>query len=252
MPKMAKTEKHPLTHNYERTLRVLHISTAAFNVADDSGAVGLDASAWATVSLLFDRGEAAIKRRHRECTAMEIAVLGWGSLIWSPRGLKLAGQWQPDGPRLPVEFARVSQDERLTLVLYPGAELVQVLWAPSACSSLEEAVADLAAREGTSRQRIGYLSFFNGLYRCEAAPEALEQIRSWAGSRSFDAVIWTDLPSNFSAKTNMPFSPDNAVTYLGALKKYSFEKAKEYLAKAPKQVSTPVRRQAEEILQWWL
>ena len=61
---------------------------------------------------------------------MEIAVLGWGSLIWCPRELILAGEWKPDGPFLPVEFARVSQDKRLTLVLYPGTEPVQVSCIP--------------------------------------------------------------------------------------------------------------------------
>ncbi len=181
---------------------------------------------------------------------MEIAVLGWGSLIWSPRELKITGEWHPDGPFLPVEFARVSQNERLTLVLYPGAKPVQVLWALSACSSLEEAVADLASREGTSRHRIGYLSIYNGLYRCDAAPEALETIKSWTDSRDFDAVIWTDLPSNFATKTKMPLSPDNAVTYLRALKKDAYEKAQEYMVRAPKQVSTQVRKHVEEILNW--
>ncbi len=181
---------------------------------------------------------------------MKIAVLGWGSLIWDPRELKISGGWHPDGPFLPVELARVSQDERLTLVLYPGAEPVQVLWALSACSSLEEAEENLADREGTSRRRTGYLSLFNGLYRCDAAPEALESIRSWADSRGFDAVIWTDLPSNFATKTKMPLNPDNAIIYLRALKKDSYERAKEYMTKAPEQVSTPVRRHVEEKLYW--
>lgn len=181
---------------------------------------------------------------------MKLAVLGWGSLVWDRRELKISGEWHPDGPFLPVEFARISQDERLTLVLYPGAEPVQVLWALSVCSSLEEAVANLAGREGTSKQRIGYYSLFNGLYRCDAAPEALENIRSWVASRGFDAVIWTDLPTNFVTKTKMPFSPENAVTYLQALKSDSSKNAKNYIIKAPKQVTTPVRRHVEETLNW--
>ncbi len=115
---------------------------------------------------------------------MKIAVLGWGSLIWNPRELRISGEWHSDGPLLPVEFARVSQDERLTLVLYPEAEPIQVLWALSACPSLEEAEENLADREGTSRHRIGYLSLFNDLYRCDAAPAALENIGNWTDSKS--------------------------------------------------------------------
>jgi hypothetical protein len=48
---------------------------------------------------------------------MKIAVLGWGSLIWQPRELRISLPiWKTDGPELPVEFARVSMDGRLTLV----------------------------------------------------------------------------------------------------------------------------------------
>jgi len=60
---------------------------------------------------------------------MKIAYIGWGSLIWKQGSLKLRGTWQSDGPYLPVEFARVSQDGRLTLVLCRGVSPVQTLWA---------------------------------------------------------------------------------------------------------------------------
>ena len=59
---------------------------------------------------------------------MKIVYLGWGSLIWNTKGLKTKGEWQNDGPLLPVEFARVSRDGRLTLVLYPGAKKFRVQW----------------------------------------------------------------------------------------------------------------------------
>ncbi len=183
---------------------------------------------------------------------MEIAVLGWGSLIWKPGGLKITGPWSPDGPLLPVEFARISQDGRLTLVLYSGAQPVQVLWSRSACASLEEAVADLAGREGTPKKNIGYVSLFSSDFRCSAVPEALDTIREWGKAGNFDAVIWTDLPSNFERNANMAFNPDNAVTYLAALKADTFQKAKEYIMNAPEQVSTPVRRHFEDIFRWLL
>lgn len=55
---------------------------------------------------------------------MRIVIPGWGSLIWNPGNLAMTGEWQPDGPMLPVEFARVSTDGRLTLVIAPDVPAV--------------------------------------------------------------------------------------------------------------------------------
>ena len=59
---------------------------------------------------------------------MKIFFLGWGSLIWFPDNLSKKGEWYRDGPCLPVEFARISNNGRLTLVLYLYADRVRVLW----------------------------------------------------------------------------------------------------------------------------
>ena len=39
---------------------------------------------------------------------MKIAFIGWGSLIKEPRELPIAGEWQSDGPKLWLEFSRIS------------------------------------------------------------------------------------------------------------------------------------------------
>jgi hypothetical protein len=86
-----------------------------------------------------------------------IAVVGWGSLIWDPRQLPLVSPWHPDGPELPVEFARVSRDGRLTLSLCEGAADVRTLWAVMSCGTLDEARQHLAGRERTHPGQIGSL-----------------------------------------------------------------------------------------------
>lgn len=50
---------------------------------------------------------------------MKIAVIGRGSLIWCPRGLRIASRWHLDGRELPLEFVRTSGDGRLTLIICP-------------------------------------------------------------------------------------------------------------------------------------
>ncbi len=46
---------------------------------------------------------------------MAIVCLGWGSLVWKPCVLRCKGDWHGYGPELPLEFARVLRDGRLTL-----------------------------------------------------------------------------------------------------------------------------------------
>ena len=83
---------------------------------------------------------------------MRIAVLAWGSLVWQPRNdhgeLSMAGGWQTDCPELPIEFARISSDGRLTLIITPGyPHSSRVLWAVSGLDDLDAAAANLTARE---------------------------------------------------------------------------------------------------------
>lgn len=91
---------------------------------------------------------------------MNIAILGWGSLIWDKRDLPIVGDWQAGGPVLPIEFSRVSGDGRLTLVIdeQNGAD-VTTRYARSERVNLSEAVASLQKRENNPpKERIGFVN----------------------------------------------------------------------------------------------
>ena len=92
---------------------------------------------------------------------MKIAILGWGSLIKEPRDLPIVGDWQPDGPKLWIEFSRISQRGAragcLTLVIDERCQSeVTTLHVLSKRGDLPQAIADLQEREGTSQDGIGF------------------------------------------------------------------------------------------------
>lgn len=134
---------------------------------------------------------------------MTIACIGWGSLVWDPRELPLKAGWKPDGPTLPVEFARQSDNGRITLVLTPGAEAVVTLWCELNVRTLADAVASLARREGISAKnaptRIG--RWPATAVNDPAIPDGLA---SWANGNGLDGVVWTALGPRFGNRYITP------------------------------------------------
>ena len=180
---------------------------------------------------------------------MRIAVLGWGSLVWDPRALHLAGGWQKGGPVLPIEFSRVSDDGRLTLVIdeRDGTD-VPTRYAHSSLADLDLAITDLQEREGTpNRDRIGFADILHD-HNCARAqlkhPRACRRIQAWAEEKQFDAVIWTAIGPRFREKTGEPFSVDAAVGYLARLPEQTKALALDYIRNAPWDLETPVRKKA--------
>jgi hypothetical protein len=140
---------------------------------------------------------------------MEIVVLGWGSLVFDHErnfrfGFEIEVDWKSDGPYLPIEFARKSYStkggnmrNRLTLVIYPNATNVPVLWAKVKEKDLPASIDKLAKRESSNKiDNIVLESDWDCLTLIE------EIIVQWAHSKieeseEIDAIIWTALESNF-------------------------------------------------------
>ena len=181
---------------------------------------------------------------------LKIAFLGWGSLVWNPKNLEINGKWEKDGPFLPIEFARVSNGERLTLVLYSGAAQVPALWAMANSNKLKDAVRNLACRECTPTDNIGFIRT-DGKKESKSNQRDLEpKITEWSKQKGLDAVVWTDLTSNFKEKLKIDFNPKNAVDYLKKRKGQAYQNAQQYIRNAPKQIDTEARREIEKELSW--
>ena len=184
---------------------------------------------------------------------MKIAILGWGSLIWQPKDLKFDANvgWKEKGPILPIEFARISKDGRLTLVITPNGTEVPTLYSFSSFDSLDLAVLNLAVREGSGRKSIGYYD----KTKDEFSPidfSFKENIKNWIQTTDFDSVIWTNLTEkwilNDGNKTEI--DPNDRINYLQNLKGLESALAEEYIRNTPKQIATTYLKKIIETLGW--
>jgi hypothetical protein len=176
-----------------------------------------------------------------------IACLGWGSLVWQPDNLPIRGDWLEDGPWLPLEFARQSENGRLTLVVTPGyRRKVRSLWALMAVETAEDAREALRVREG-NRARIESI----GIWRVsDASRGTMSEIDEWARGHDLSAVVWTALPAKFAGKNGRVPSLPDALGYLRSLHGNTREIAEEYVRKAPAQIDTPYRQKFASDLGW--
>lgn len=177
----------------------------------------------------------------------KIACLGWGSLVWDQRDLRVDSQWFDDGPNVCVEFARQSLDGRITLVMVEGVSPVQSCWILMGTDSLSSALANLAQREGISeknvRRDVGSWSVG------ASEPDTIPGLVQWAASRDIDHVIWTALPPKFQGGKVTP-TAEAVVTYLRQLEGESRTRAENYIRSAPKKIRTVYRDRIERELQW--
>jgi hypothetical protein len=174
---------------------------------------------------------------------IKIGIIGWGSLLWDPRDLKISktkiGNHSQDiwhgGPHLPIEFARVSNDGRLTLVIDEGintdiqSSKSQTWIAESLLSSVGDARFDLSIREGGINMLIK--EWLDG-------PENTEK---------FTDLIWT----NLEPKSNEPgekWEYGDRCKYIQS--NMENKKLIEYIKKTPPTVRTPIRDYVEKKFGW--
>ena len=176
---------------------------------------------------------------------MNIAILGWGSLLWDKRRdfEEQHAEWEFDGPELKIEFSRISSTRSgaLTLVIDPASgSPCRVAHVRSKRTDPDDAVRDLRFREETTATNIG-LFFADGTRLQSKDEESVNAVRTWASRKNVDVVVWTDLSSNFFQTLGQPFSIENALLHLQALDSSARSCAAAYVSRAPDFVVTRLR-----------
>ncbi len=165
-------------------------------------------------------------------------------------------EWSATGPKLPVEFARIAENGRLTLIIVPGYEIVsRTSWILSAETDFEKAALNLADRENITsppdRQRRIHGIDSDGTQRGPVNASVAAVVSRWLNERhDVDATIWTGLEGWDRWKDNGfdSFSVANALDYLAkADTSTNREIIFEYIRKPPPETDTPVRRAFERL-----
>ena len=159
------------------------------------------------------------------------------------------GHWHADGPPLPVEFARQSDNGLITLVVGEGFAPVTTLWSAFNTRDLAEARESLRQRERILPSRAS--RFIAHWRRGEnASSEPAATISRWAGGKEFEATVWTNLPPKFNGNNGRVPTEDEVVAYLRTLEGQTRAAAEEYVRRAPRQITTAYRRAIETALGW--
>ncbi|MBS6032518.1 MULTISPECIES: hypothetical protein [Pantoea] len=175
---------------------------------------------------------------------MKIACLGWGSLIWKSGALPVASPWHCDGPRVPIEFVRISEGGELATAICLNATPVPVLWAWLNTASLETACRALREREGIPDSRE------DGLGILTVTDTSAGPLADWARARGIEGLIWTALPACMAGVEGRIPALDEAVAYLQRLEGDTREHARRYIEQVPAQIDTAYRRAFAALPGW--
>ena len=183
-----------------------------------------------------------------------IAILGWGSLIWDLEILTphTTGDWLMEaGPRLPMEFSRISPKRKLGLVVCLDP-VVGVACTTNAIQStktdISHTIDDLAARERAPLDLVGAVHA-DGM-QTGRMPEVCDAVADWCEANGWDGAVWTDLKPNFNEYTQQDFTIEAGLSYLRTLSGENLKEAHIYIESAPHQTRTPLRSALAKDA-WW-
>ena len=165
------------------------------------------------------------------------------------------GPFRADGPRLPIEFSRVSHDGRVTLVIDEQAVAIPTWVVALDVDGLDAAVEALGRRERIGRARwpswIGaQLHAGTAGTRGDASEATRDAVSAWLPGSGYDGVVWTALPSRCPDGRFADPRTGELVDHLHALEGEARARAEEYIRRAPHTVRTERRAHFEAELGW--
>ena len=146
----------------------------------------------------------------------KIVYLGWGSLLWDNIDLPINGKWKKTNLKLPIEYSRISDNGkgRLTLVLDEESGSENKIWYAESRANLTLSINRLKRREHTVKKNIAYINLKNNSIRSNIlSRKNISNLKKWAIKLKIDAIVWTDLKSNWGAIKNEKYSNLNAFKY---------------------------------------
>ncbi len=178
---------------------------------------------------------------------MKIACIAWGSLIWKAGQLPVAGAWQLNGPRLPLEFARVGNDGEMAVVLCADAPEQPTRWALLDVKDIEQARELLRQREQAPPEHPEWIGSLPSA-GWETPHDAV--ILAWLRTQGLDGCVWTGLPPRAGTLDGRKPTAEDVVAYLGGLKGKTRAHAQDYVQRVPAEISTPYRQVIESKFGW--
>ena len=198
---------------------------------------------------------------------MNIAVIAYDSILYrisnSGQCLCIKKDFTDNGPKLPIEYARVSgnykkpQRRKLTLVIRRGAEPQSTSWAEMDFNNLDDAMNNLAQREtglaDPTGDGVGFLNIRTGNMNLKESKKKDRGIKlileSWTKDHpDIDAIIWSNWLSNFAKRIGERCTPETAVKFLEGLSKRELAGARDYILKTG--LDTRFSRTIREKFNW--
>ena len=184
-----------------------------------------------------------------------IACIGWGSLLWDPRSLPMATPFAADGPCLPIEFARVARDGRVTLVIDSDRQTTPIatFWTRLEVASLDAGIEALGRRERIKPAKFGEwigAEGVDGVSRGTASEATRSVMRAFLRDQGLAGVVWTALPSRTPAGAFARPSLEALLDHLRSLEGEALRRAEEYIRRAPSVVVTRNRARFAAELGW--